>query len=736
MKIVHISGGGDKGGAKTHIFTLCSKLAEKHDLTLFSMREGEFADEAKKIGIKTEVFSSFALFDMVKAALRIRKIKPDAVHCHGAKANLTGIVTKLFCPKIPIITTVHSDYRLDYMHSPVKRATFGLLNSIALRFFDFHVAVSDNFKRMLIERGFKADRIMTIYNGLDFSVKKPQFDRGEYLRSLGLDFDGSQCVLGIAARLTPVKDIPTLLKAFSAAYKQNEKLRLLIGGDGDSTEELKKMSKDLGIDSAVCFCGWVKDINRFFAACDIDVLCSISESFPYSILEGIRADCAVISSDVGGVTDMIKSGENGFVFRSGDVDTFARYIVELSKDRQLITDFAQRLKATAESLYSSENMAKRQAEIYEQAVMLKKRKGRQGVLICGAYGMGNSGDEAILTAIIGDMRSIDPLMPITVMSRSPKKAAVTHFTRAVSTFNIPALIPQMLKRKLFISGGGTLIQNVTSNRSLVFYLFAIVLAKIFGQKVMLYGCGIGEIKGSFPRKLASVIINNCADVITVRDDGSKEELDSLKITKKSYTLTADPAVHLKKAEEARTDRFMESQGLDPSGKYMCFSIRESGKFKNYSVYSDAAKYAYEKYGLTAVFLPMRKPHDQVVCVKITEKMDTPYVIVDTPDDVSLTIGLLSRMKLLCAVRLHALIFAFCAGTPFAAVSYDIKVESFARLVGVSDMCVSLSSLSSDWLKDKIDSVLTGESPDFSAIKAQLQKKEKLNRDMAKKLLES
>src|SRR5699024_10411842 len=119
---------------------------------------------------------------------------------------------------------------------------------------------------------------------------------------------------------------------------------------------------------------------------------------------------------------------------------------------------------TAESLYSSENMAKRQAEIYEQAVMLKKRKGRQGVLICGAYGMGNSGDEAILTAIIGDMRSIDPLMPITVMSRSPKKAAVTHFTRAVSTFNIPALIPQMLKRKLFISGGGTLIQNVTSNR--------------------------------------------------------------------------------------------------------------------------------------------------------------------------------------------------------------------------------------------------------------------------------
>ena len=133
---------------------------------------------------------------------------------------------------------------------------------------------------------------------------------------------------------------------------------------------------------------------------------------------------------------------------------------------------------------------------------------------------------------------------------------------------------------------------------------------------------------------------------------------------------------------------------------------------------------------------MRKPHDQVVCVKITEKMDTPYVIVDTPDDVSLTIGLLSRMRLLCAVRLHALIFAFCAGTPFAAVSYDIKVESFARLVGVSDMCVSLSSLSSDWLKDKIDRVLTGESPDFSAIKAELQKKEKLNRDMAKKLLES
>jgi hypothetical protein len=80
-----------------------------------------------------------------------------------------------------------------------------------------------------------------------------------------------------------------------------------------------------------------------FAACDIDVLCSISESFPYSILEGIREGCAVITSDVGGMSRLIDSGENGYIFQPKDVDTFAKYILELSLDADKRQRFASAL---------------------------------------------------------------------------------------------------------------------------------------------------------------------------------------------------------------------------------------------------------------------------------------------------------------------------------------------------------------------------------------------------------
>ena len=86
-------------------------------------------------------------------------------------------------------------------------------------------------------------------------------------------------------------------------------------------------------------------VPHFFAACDIDVLCSISESFPYSILEGIREGCAVITSDVGGMRDLIDSGESGYIFNPGDYETFAGYIVDLAKDPEKRRRFAEKLES-------------------------------------------------------------------------------------------------------------------------------------------------------------------------------------------------------------------------------------------------------------------------------------------------------------------------------------------------------------------------------------------------------
>ena len=168
MKILHIAGGGDRGGAKTHILALCSRLKEEHQLKLLSMRKGLFAEDARKAGIDTvEIQSGFPLRDFVLAKEAARQFGPDIVHCHGAKANLVGVYLKMTLG-CTVVTTVHSDYRLDYLHSFIRRQTFGRMNAAALRVMDYHVTVSDSFKQMLIQRGFRPSRIQTIYNGLDF----------------------------------------------------------------------------------------------------------------------------------------------------------------------------------------------------------------------------------------------------------------------------------------------------------------------------------------------------------------------------------------------------------------------------------------------------------------------------------------------------------------------------------------------------------------------------------------
>ena len=108
---------------------------------------------------------------------------------------------------LPVVSTVHSDYKLDYLGRPFSRLTFGCINARALRKLDYRIGVSDAMVDLLISRGFPPDRFFTIYNGIDFTPAPDQGDRLEYLRSLGADVDEHSVVAGIAARMNPVKDM-------------------------------------------------------------------------------------------------------------------------------------------------------------------------------------------------------------------------------------------------------------------------------------------------------------------------------------------------------------------------------------------------------------------------------------------------------------------------------------------------------------------------------------------------
>ena len=145
------------------------------------------------------------------------------------------------------------------------------------------------------------------------------------------------------------------------------------------------------------------------------------------------------------------------------------------------------------------------------------------ILISGYYGFNNAGDEALLTAILASLYAIEPEADITVISGNPSETTTKHRVKSLFRFDAGKILSALGRADLLISGGGSLLQDVTSKRSLAYYLSIIALAKLRGKKVMLFAQGIGPIRSGFMRFLTRVICRQ-ADVITVRDRESAEEL--------------------------------------------------------------------------------------------------------------------------------------------------------------------------------------------------------------------
>ena len=737
MKIIHLAGGGDTGGAKTHIITLLKELSKENEVMLVSLRGGQFSRSAVEEGIPTVVIEKSVVMASVLTLVKtMKKFSPDVLHCHGAKANMMGAISKLFC-NIPVVTTVHSDYRLDYMHSRLKQLTFGTINAVALRFIDYYTAVASRTADMLISRGFDPERIFTIYNCIDFSKPRATVDRKTYLRKLGLKYDDGDVIVSVAARLNPVKDLGTLLRAVKIASERNPRIKLMIAGEGDDKKKLKELTKRLKIEDRVCFAGWVPDIDTFFAASDITVISSLSETFPYSITEGVREGCAAISSDVGGMSDLIEHGKGGFIFQPGDVDAMADYLYQMCSDDELRGRLAKHLYQKASSEFSIERMKNTQISIYNALIRKSRKrigKKRYGVMICGAYGRGNAGDDAILKAVVTTMRDLDPDMPIFVMSRNPKETRLANRVNSFYIFHVFAFLRRLSGCTLFINGGGSLIQDVTSTRSLYYYLFTLYMAKLLSCRVLMYGCGIGPVLKASNRRLSASVLNRSVDIITLRDDTSLEELKSLGVCRPKISLAADSAINLAPAGAEETDTYFAQEGVPKGGRYICFALREWKHLDRSSEIAKTADYAYEKYGLVPLFLAAEFPKDVRPAELVAEKMKAPYYILRKPRSVEVTIALLRRMELVCAMRLHALVFSASAEIPVIAMSYDVKVSGFMKYIG-SDLCLPFETLSADKLCDMVDRVFSGDS--YEKVKNSsnlLKEREKINEQAARELL--
>jgi len=731
MKVLHIIGGGDVGGAKVHVLSLVKELTSYIDVTLLSLRPGAFADEARAMGINVEVIKSSNVISDISAAIKyVNNNQFDIVHSHGSKANIFAYAIKKAC-KVTVVTTMHSDYKLDYMHSLSKRMTIGLLNSIVLQKLDYYIVVTSAFRKMLTDRGFEDNQIYTILNGIDFNKPLKHYSKEDFCRKYNISFSKDDILVGTAARLDPVKDIGTLLEAAKLVVQKNPNVKFLIGGEGDEEKELKIRSANLGLDKNVFFLGWLNDPYELISIIDINVMTSISEGFPYYLLEGARFSKATICSRVGGIPDLIESSVNGYLFEPRDYHTLAEHLLTLASDYSKRKDFGDRLYTKADEDFSLRAMCRTQIEIYDSIhkdIIIKANRDsfaskskKYDVIISGYYGFGNVGDDAMLISIIDNLERQKPDISILVLSKKPEETAQSHGVRAISRQDIPAVYSAMRHTKLFIYGGGNIIQDSTSSRSLIFYLGMAWLAKKLKLKVMFYANGIGPINKSRNAEFSRKILNR-ADVITVRERLSFNELKKMGITKPKIVLTADAAFAVQVDKEMPIETIFVSEGIPYDGRYAGFSVRKcpgcdkSQHLKYEQSIAEIADYVYLKYNLMPVFIPMEYHADIVTIQNIASKMKTDGYIISDNHSVSETFAIIRKMDIMIAMRLHALIFAAYMNVPILGISYQPKVEGFLEYVNQPSVG-NVKDITFDNMRPKVDLILQNRE----TIKAELAK---------------
>lgn len=309
------------------------------------------------------------------------------------------------------------------------------------------------------------------------------------------------------------------------------------------------------------------------------------------------------------------------------------------------------------------------------------------VLICGYYGFGNIGDEAVLAGILQQLSSLWPKARYLVLSADPERTAREHGVEAVRRYDVKSVCRAMRTSTVLISGGGTLLQDVTSSRSLYYYLLMILAARWYRLPVIIYGQGIGPLRSSWNRFLTSRVLR-LSQLIIVRDMGAYEQLAAWGIDEKKLCLGADPVLALKVT--AIDDHQEQLQGKLRRHQPVLFVSLRPWPLLNASLPTLAATLdrLCEK-AWQVVFIPFQFDADYPVCRACAALMRKPALVWDKPLAVKEALALFGEADYCLGMRLHSLIFAAVQEVPMLGIAYDPKVEEFLRQLGLEELAIPL-----------------------------------------------
>ena len=360
------------------------------------------------------------------------------------------------------------------------------------------------------------------------------------------------------------------------------------------------------------------------------------------------------------------------------------------------------------------------------------------ILISGYYGFDNIGDESILRTLITSLREKIPDCRLTVLSHNPASTREKYGVEAVERMSPGAILRAVRQCDMLISGGGSLLQDVTSSKSIHYYLFIIRLAKLLGKKVFIYSQGIGPIDHAFNRRATARALKK-ADGIVVRDERSAKLLEQIGLPQERIVITADPVIRMKRPDRTVGREILARAGIKKDGRLTVgWAIREKNRDSAFvREITECIRWLRENYDAESVLIPFHYEEDREVCSVIAERTNGAAKCLSEKYLSEDMLSIIGNMDVLVGVRLHSMIYAAIMGVPIIGVSYDPKCTAFLNSVGL-DSLSTRETFSAEAFKAEFARVLeTGKEQTATVAEnmRRLQKELDTNEEMIRDIME-
>ena len=659
MKILMLTDKMELGGAETHILTLCSSLIRRgHSVTVVSsggtLAKGLTAAGARHI---TLPLSEKSPRQLARAYIGLSRLigsgKFDLVHSH---ARLPSLLASSLAKKnsIPMVCTVHARFSLS---SYRKRLS---------RWGNMSIAVSEDLKQYLADcHGIPPENVYVIHNGIDTSRFLPSPAPNSAVFRIGflsrLDTDCSKAAM-------------TLCRLAPALRSRLGSVEILIGGGGSALTEVRaaasKVNRSLGFE-CVKVLGAVSNVPEFLGRCRLFVgvsraameaaLCSLPV-----ILCGNEGYFGILTPE-----NLSKALSTNFCARGCEelrASTLLDDILKVASDKNSRSPYMAHL--LAEKL-SSERMAEDTLSVYGKAMSSLSAK-KSSVLLCGYYGFGNMGDDVLLRSAIKRARKEFPALAVGALTKKGARDSAHFGIRCVKRSSPVAIWRELRGCKHFIFGGGTLLQDSTSLRSLIYYVTLLRLARLRGARCHLWANGLGDLSSPLSKRLAGQALNVC-EYIGMRDSLSLGRASAISTNPRIYQ-EQDLATACKGSNKERCE-YLLSRAFGEYGRLPDFIIVAPRKGDGLSELKKALFRA-KRAGMTLCFTPMHKTADRGIARRLC--CQHGGILIDGICSADL-VGLASYSKGVYSMRLHGLMAARAAGVPCRAFGRDSKLRCFDLL---------------------------------------------------------